>query len=57
MLNTLYFFGASTDPSLNLAPVVSWMLLGTIFSIFSGRPSCSALGTLESPVAWLTLPR
>jgi hypothetical protein len=32
----------STDPSLNLAPLVSWMALGTIFSTFSGRPSWSA---------------
>jgi hypothetical protein len=33
----IYFL--STDPSLNLAPLVSWMALGTIFSTFSGRPS------------------
>jgi len=30
--------------------------LGTIFSTLAGRPSCRTLGTLESPVAWETLP-
>ena len=31
-------------------------MLGTIFSTFSGRPSCKVWGTLESPVACETLP-
>ena len=53
-LTTHYF--ESTLPSENLAPEVSWMALGTAFSTDSGRPSCSAFGTMDLPVAWETLP-
>lgn len=41
-----YFFGGN--------PLVSWMAFGTARSTLSGRASCSACGTFESPVAWET---
>jgi len=41
------------DPS---TPLVSCIAFGTAFSTLSGNASCSACGTLLSPVAWLTFP-
>ena len=51
-----FAFYLPTLPSENVAPEVSWILLGTTFSIFSGKPSCTAFGTMLLPVACETLP-